>query len=174
MTSYEKRQCRILNIPTEGVDTLKDAYSVASEEVRTAMRLGAKMRVSEKTEIEEVVSSSNASYIAVKEHFDFANGEEQIFAMLLTAKNEVLATIDITGKSMPSGAELDLRRLLKPVLVKNASAVILAHNHPSGNLHASREDISLTNRISEILTSIGVTLLDHLVVTVDGYSKVEI
>lgn len=63
-----------------------------------------------------------------------------------------------------NGASVHPREVVKKVLAKNAAAVIVAHNHPSGVAEPSRADISLTRRLRESLALIDVKLLDHLVV----------
>ncbi len=56
------------------------------------------------------------------------------------------------------------REVIKTVLSANAAAVIIAHNHPSGNPEPSQADITLTKRLQEALNTIDARLLDHLVV----------
>lgn len=58
----------------------------------------------------------------------------------------------------------DLRRLLSRAFDVGAQGVILAHNHPSGSAEPSAEDIALTARIAKLTGSVGVQLLDHLIV----------
>lgn len=60
-----------------------------------------------------------------------------------------------------------IRVLVKRVLVHNSSAIILAHNHPSGICDPSRADISITKRISEAMSLVDVRLLDHFVVSAE-------
>jgi len=56
------------------------------------------------------------------------------------------------------------REVIKTVLNANAAAVIIAHNHPSGNPEPSQADIALTQRLKESLQIVDVRLLDHLVI----------
>ena len=56
------------------------------------------------------------------------------------------------------------REVVKEALALNASAIILAHNHPSGGFEPSREDLELTRILTEILRIIDVRVLDHLIV----------
>ena len=62
------------------------------------------------------------------------------------------------------GASVPPREVVKEVLARNAAAVILAHNHPSGEPEPSRADITLTRRLVEALALIDVRVLDHMVV----------
>lgn len=62
------------------------------------------------------------------------------------------------------------REILKEALLQNAVAVIFAHNHPSGNIQPSNQDIELTNTLKEILKVIDVRILDHFVIGEDTFS----
>jgi DNA repair protein RadC len=61
------------------------------------------------------------------------------------------------------------RDLYRDALLDNASAVLLAHNHPSGDPKPSRDDERITKRLSEAGRLIGVEMLDHIVVGLDGF-----
>ena len=54
-------------------------------------------------------------------------------------------------------------------LQDRATAVIVAHNHPSGNLDPSKEDMSVTRRLIEAGSILGIDLLDHIIFSEDGY-----
>ena len=59
---------------------------------------------------------------------------------------------------------MEKRELVKEALRLNASAVIIAHNHPSGETEPSKQDIELTSKLTEILKVVDVRVLDHLVI----------
>jgi DNA repair protein RadC len=64
--------------------------------------------------------------------------------------------------------------ILQYAIKANAAAVILAHNHPSGNLKASEADINITNKIREALKLVEIQLLDHIIINKDEeYSNIE-
>jgi DNA repair protein RadC len=63
----------------------------------------------------------------------------------------------------------DPRRIFQFALLSNASAIILAHNHPSGNLNPSTADRSLTEKIFKASKLLDINLLDHIIVTKQGY-----
>ena len=68
-----------------------------------------------------------------------------------------------------AGERNEVRRLVENALLSSASAVILSHNHPSGIALPSREDYTTTRRVQEALATIGVELLDHIIVAEDDY-----
>jgi len=61
------------------------------------------------------------------------------------------------------------KEILQLALLSNASAIILAHNHPSGDLNISASDRRVTSKIMEVTEIIEVTLLDHIIITSESY-----
>ena len=96
------------------------------------------------------------------------------------AKDELvyLLSLDATGKPLScrlighgsvNSANVPVRRLVQEALTANATAVVLAHNHPSGIAIPSREDIDLTLRLRDALDVMDILLLDHLVIADDDF-----
>ena len=67
------------------------------------------------------------------------------------------------------GTVADIRLILQTALLCNATAMILAHNHPSGQLNPSNEDIKLTKQIKEAARLMDMRVVDHLIITADSY-----
>ena len=61
------------------------------------------------------------------------------------------------------------REVFRPAILDNAAGVIIAHNHPSGTLEASRADIQITQRLNEVSKLVGIELLDHVILSKEGY-----
>ncbi len=61
------------------------------------------------------------------------------------------------------------REVFRPAILDNAAGVIIAHNHPSGTLEASRADIQITQRLKEVAKLVGIELLDHVIISSKGY-----
>ena len=61
------------------------------------------------------------------------------------------------------------REVFKEAYLLSASSIICVHNHPSGNLEPSNEDINLTNRLKEIGNLLGINVIDHVIITYDSY-----
>ncbi len=89
---------------------------------------------------------------------------ETLFAIFMNNNHGILAFEKLFNGTI-NEAPVYPRVIVKKALDYNASAVILAHNHPSGNCEPSRSDIAITRKINEILDIIDVRLLDHLIVT---------
>ncbi len=61
------------------------------------------------------------------------------------------------------------REVFKPAIEDGAAGVIIAHNHPSGTLEASRADVQITQRLKEVAKLVGIELLDHVIISKEGY-----
>jgi DNA repair protein RadC len=71
-------------------------------------------------------------------------------------------------------AKLSPREVLYSAIESNSAFVIMAHNHPSGDSTPSKEDVVLTKSISDSLDMVGIELLDHIVIAIDGWHSIEI
>ena len=89
---------------------------------------------------------------------------EEVKMIMLNRANRVLGVAHLTKGGL-NGSIIDTRVILQYAIKANASAVILAHNHPSGNLGASEADIRITNNVKEALKLVEIQLLDHLILT---------
>ncbi len=89
---------------------------------------------------------------------------EQLVVILLNAKNEVVG-VNLVSTGGISSAPVCPREVLKPAILSNAAAIIIAHNHPSGHVEPSAEDHHLTERIIRAASLIGITVHEHLIVS---------
>lgn len=93
-----------------------------------------------------------------------ATEEREVFAIILLDSQHGVLGFEKLFYGTIDSASVYPREVIKTVLKANAAAVIIAHNHPSGNPEPSRADIALTTRLRDALNTIDVRLLDHLVV----------
>ena len=109
-----------------------------------------------------VIRSSEAAKEAIRHRL--CGFEYELFACLfLDSQHRVLAWQEMFRGSV-NRATVHPREVVKEALRLNAAAVILAHNHPSGETAPSQDDLILTDRLKEILQVIDVRVLDHLIV----------
>ena len=66
----------------------------------------------------------------------------------------------------------DAKNILSEVLKIQAPKIILLHNHPSGNLMPSQNDINFTKKIQQACEILGIQLLDHIIIACDGYTSI--
>src|SRR3989338_9836010 len=108
---------------------------------------------------------------ALAQLHDIRNHKKEHFvALYLNARNELVHREDISVGTV-NASIVHPRDVFAPALEHNAIAVIVAHNHPSGNPQPSSEDNDLTTRLNEAGKHLGITLLYHLVLTKDDHSS---
>lgn len=153
---------------------LKALFNKLSGKDRALMAAGIALYKRENLYVSDSEQLSNPDKAAayLRQFFENELAEEQIFAVLLNNRNCPIDVVEVSKTSCPAGAELDTRKLMKAVINTGCSAVILGHNHPSGDTDASDTDRKFTKKIEEILSAVEVDLLDHLVITKTGYSRV--
>ncbi len=95
---------------------------------------------------------------------------EQFIVVLLNAKNHVLEVAPISQGTLTASL-VHPREIFKPAIRRSAHAVILAHNHPSGDPTPSREDREVTQRLIEAGKLLGIEVLDHLVIGRGRYTS---
>lgn len=116
------------------------------------------------------VSSSASAYeiLLAGWHPDRIEFIEQFKVLLLSRSNRVLGQYELsTGGT--AGTVVDLRLIFAAALKANASGIIMAHNHPSGTLASSQADRDITKKIKDAGRILEIPLLDHLIVTTEGY-----
>jgi len=91
---------------------------------------------------------------------------EEFKVLLLNRSNAVLGLITVS-KGGISGTVTDVRIILQAAIKANASGLIVAHNHPSGNLNPSESDARITRKIKGAGELMDIQLLDHLIITPD-------
>jgi len=107
----------------------------------------------------------------VKEYLRRARGDgaqERTGALFVNARNRLLKDDPDIYRGTLDRAVVEPREILKRALLANAAGVILYHNHPSGDPAPSREDRDFTRRLAAAAESVGVRLLDHVVVGRSG------
>ena len=114
---------------------------------------------------DQVLNSSERAGAYLLECFD-GESREVIYQLCLDRKGKLLACKRL-GEGSVAPADLDVRRLVENAILTGASAVILAHNHPSGVALPSDGDYTATMRVRAALNAIGIELADHIIVA-DG------
>jgi DNA repair protein RadC len=88
---------------------------------------------------------------------------EHFLVLTLDAKNRLIGLNTVSIGSLSSSLAHP-RETYKLAILQNAAAIIVAHNHPSGDLTASQEDHTLTERLKQVGDLLGIRLLDHVIV----------
>lgn len=93
--------------------------------------------------------------------------KEHFIALYLDGAHQVI-TYSIVSIGTLNAASIHPREVFRPAILCASAAVIVAHNHPSGQLVPSKEDITVTKRLKECGDLLGIKLLDHIIFTQDS------
>ncbi len=93
----------------------------------------------------------------------------EVFAVIFLNRANKINHFEIISKGGITGTVADPRVILKKALEEDATAIILCHNHPSGNLKPSKADEELTLKIKEAAKYFDIRIMDHIIVSEDGY-----
>ena len=131
-----------------------------------AMELGNRRRESEALQREKITTSKDASEIFSRLLADKPN--EEFWILTLNRANKIIGRHQVSAGGV-AGTVVDAKSVFKPAIEASASSVILGHNHPSGNLSPSNEDIMLTKKLTQAGSNLDVKVLDHIIVADGGY-----
>jgi len=117
-----------------------------------------------------IITSSNDVYEIFKELFNpkLMNIKEEFFVLFLNKANRIIGSYKVSSGGI-TGTVVDVRLILSIALKSLSCGLLLAHNHPSGNLKPSQADIDLTYKIKEAAKLMDIRLLDHLIISSEGY-----
>ena len=131
-----------------------------------ALELGRRRQLSTIKDRLEIRSSRDAFDAIAPMIMDLQH--EEFWVLMLNRGNQVLKRVQVSLGGV-SGTVVDAKIIFKKALEIPASAIILCHNHPSGNLRPSQPDIEITNKVKEGGKLIDINVLDHLIVSERGY-----
>ena len=134
--------------------------------IAAALEIG-RRRTDEANEEKVKITSSKVAYDILKSKLSDLPHEE-FWVLFLNRQNSVIKT-ECISRGGVSGTVVDVRLILKPAIEHLASGIILSHNHPSGNLKPSNEDIHLTKKVKEAAKLVDITLMDHLIIGEQSY-----
>lgn len=131
-----------------------------------ALELGKRRRLEEAKQLTQIKSSKD-----VFEHMQPLIGDlqnEEFWVLLLNNSNKIIQKIQLSKGGL-TATLVDVRLLFKQALEHFATAIILVHNHPSGQLKPSDADKNITRKIADAGNVLEIKLLDHIIVTEHDY-----
>ncbi|PQA92961.1 hypothetical protein B0A69_12375 [Chryseobacterium shigense] len=144
----------------------KGIGEVKALSIMAALEIGKRRAVQEIPD-KPVISNSKDVYFILKNQLSDLRTEE-FWAMFLNQSNKVIHISQLTQGGI-SQSVVDVRVLFKTALDHFSTGIIIAHNHPSGSLKPSKEDIAITQKIKEAGSTLSIQLLDHVIVAHDSY-----
>lgn len=135
-------------------------YKVGEVELSYKPTIGKKQKITMASDVYGMLLPTfREGTIGYKEYFK---------VMFLNQNQEVLGYTQIAEGGITE-TSADVRLILQAALLTNATAIILAHNHPSGSLRPSQQDISLTEQVRKAAEIMRIKVLDHLILSDDNY-----
>ncbi|HEY3314397.1 MAG TPA: DNA repair protein RadC [Bacillota bacterium] len=167
---------RVLSLDPEGLRYLVNARieelaavggigQVKAVQVKAALELGRRLTAGQGSRA--AIRSPKDAEAVVAERLRYQE-QEHFLVVLLNTKHHVLG-VELVSVGGLSSSVVHPRDIFKGPIRRNAAAVILAHNHPSGDPAPSREDIDVTKRLCEAGRLLGIEVLDHIVVGDNRY-----
>lgn len=132
-----------------------------------AFELGLRCRDEKSQQQQTTVRSSADAFSFIRHRFEHLDHEE-FWIIILNRANRIVTDICLSsgGTSM---TVVDVKIVIKAALDRMASSIILVHNHPSGNLKPSQQDDALTSKITQSAALLDIKVLDHLIVSDNGF-----
>lgn len=132
----------------------------------TALEIGRRKAIQELPE-KPKISRSRDIFQVMQSIIGDLNVEE--FWVLFLNQGNFVVKKELVGRGGISYVAVDVRIIMKIALEEYATGIILAHNHPSGNLNPSRDDYRLTEKIKTAARTLDIELLDHLILNQKSY-----
>ena len=153
----------------KSIDFLKEFKGIGEAK---AITIVAALELGKRRKEADVFNNNRIS--ASKDAFDYFSPlisdlqHEEFWIMLLDRGNKILDTFRISQGGI-SGTVIDVRIILKPALEKQASSIILCHNHPSATLRPSDADRQITTKIRDAAKLMDITVIDHIIIAGNNY-----
>ena len=165
--SYEKRNAQTgAFVPGTTTGTYYVSDGVVTEEAIITMA----QAISEKKLAPGATVTSPQATEAYLQNL-LAGEEQELFGAIYMNTRHKIIKFEIMFKGTIDGASVHPREVVKKGLLLNAAAVILVHNHPSGDPEPSQADIQITGRLKGSLSLIDIRVLDHIIVGVEGVTS---
>ena len=134
--------------------------------IAAALELGRRRQVAEGLQRNAITQSSDAAEVVMPLLQDL---NHEVFCVIYLNQASRIIRYEMLSSGGLTGTVADIRMILKQALLYNANRVILAHNHPSGNLKPSEADKILTSKVKESAELMDIKLLDHLIIAGSQY-----
>ena len=131
-----------------------------------ALELGRRRKDTESVKREKITSSKDVYEMMKATMLDLPH--EEFWLLMLNRANSVIKK-ELISRGGVAGTVVDTKIIFKTAVDNQASSIIVCHNHPSGNLKPSEADFKITKNIKEAGKIMEITLLDHLIITENGF-----
>ncbi|MCK8828230.1 DNA repair protein RadC [Natroniella acetigena] len=164
LTVCEGIKC-LVDLSIEELQQIKGIGLAKASQLKAVAELSKRL-ISTHSDLTKISSPEDIAQFMIPKLKDFHQESFQI--VLLNTKNEIIGVREIF-KGTLNNSIVHPREVFRPAIKKSSAAIILAHNHPSGDVRPSQEDIEVTKRLVQVGELVGIEVLDHLIIGVDDY-----
>ncbi|MBB2147126.1 DNA repair protein RadC [Pedobacter sp. LMG 31464] len=162
LSFYQNDLAKLAKLSVKELSKFKGIGEAKAIAIVAALELGKRRKETEEDGPIKITSSKDAYLILKSELTDLPH--EEFWILLLNRANFVISKHFIS-KGGQAGTVVDPKIIFKVAIEQNASSIVLAHNHPSGNLTASEADIKITKQLVEAGKVLEITVYDHLILS---------
>lgn len=144
----------------EELQQVKGLGHAKSVEIKAGLELGKRLAAYSGRDRTRIRGAEDVANLLMVQFKDYEN--EHFKCLLLNTKNDLVKVVDVSHGGL-DGAMAVPRDVFRQAVRESANAVIVCHNHPSGDPQPSRDDMALTKRLTESGDLLGVRVLDHIV-----------
>lgn len=146
-----------------GMDGIGENSAILFNIINEILKTNFKEKLNKRYKVEN--TSELIEYLRAR----LSNKSKELFIIIFLDSQNRIIKDEILFEGTLDKNYIYPRELIKKIIFSNAKKVIFAHNHPSGSINPSRVDIKFTKKTNDILREIDVDLLDHIIVTNNGY-----
>ncbi|MFZ1946918.1 MAG: DNA repair protein RadC [bacterium] len=160
----------LARVSVEKLATVKGVGEAKACRLKAAIELGRRVAKATRPEVKSVRCPEDAASLVMEDmkHLD----REHFTVILLDSKNAVISIEKVSVGTVNSSL-VHPREVLKPALEKSATSIILVHNHPTGNVSPSREDVMITRRFEKCGQILGIDVIDHIIIGDGNYRSMK-
>lgn len=166
----DKGLLSIMNMPPQEIASIHGVGLAKAAAIVAAVELGRRLSARAARKTEKIEGPEDAArYVTPMLRY---KQKEHFLVILLDVRNRILATPTISVGGLTSSIAHP-REVFQEAIRHSAAALILVHNHPSGDPSPSREDIQLTKQMMKAGEIMGIPVLDHIVIANDGFISIK-
>ena len=165
-TAMNERVSEIAKSRVEDLQAVQGIGNAKAVAIKAAIELG-KRCYAEKTDERPILDDSRKIYDYLHPLMSFLTVEEG-HLLLLNHSFKLIKHVRLSRGGLTETA-MDVRIIMREAILHNATALVVAHNHPSGSLKPSSQDDALTKQVKDACRTMRIHLLDHIIVTDRGY-----
>jgi DNA repair protein RadC len=160
---------RIYHAHTTQIASIHGLGENTAVRLKAALALG--LKLSDPAEERPVVNSPGDAAALVQHEMSLLE-QEYLRVIVLNTRNHVLDIVEVTHGSVNS-SQVRIAEVLRPAVERMAPAIIVVHNHPSGDPKPSPDDIQITRALVEAGELLDITVLDHLIIGKGSYTSLK-